>query len=110
MPVAIIHRRIVIDQMLGEITLTPTPTDMQVFGQERSDYHPYAVVHKTSRIKLSHTCINYWKASRAFSPALKMTAIVIPNQVVILRVERFAKNMRVMKGDMGEKITPVKLP
>ena len=58
LPVTIIDRWIIINQMLCEITLSLALINMQIFGEKCSGYHADAIMHETGFVEFMHTGID----------------------------------------------------
>ena len=83
---------------------------MQVFGQERSDDHAGAVVHKPSRFELAHSCINQRKPSFSIAPGLPAGFIFKP----LKRLKSLLKRLLCVAGekqhDVRVEVAPTDLP
>src|ERR1700693_1360943 len=71
LPTPVVRSDIAIHQFLHKILFSFPPVDMEVFRQEHGHDHPHPIVHKTSRIELSHTGIDDGKSRVTNAPPLE---------------------------------------
>src|SRR5208337_1685824 len=102
LPVSIVDRGIVVHKLLRKVASPPAPVDVQILREERCDDHPDPIVQESSRVQLSHPCIDYRKPCLPGAPRAEFCRVGIPYHRVILPMKRAAE-------DVGEKIRNVRV-
>jgi len=87
LPAAVVAGQFVIEQLLGEVGLSPSPVDQQVFGQETGCDHAHPVVHVTGLVQFAHAGIHQGITRFAFTPAPELFFVVFPFDVIVFGPE-----------------------
>ncbi len=85
----VLHGRVV-GKLVGEVFLSFSPVQKQVFREEVSDDHSATVVHMPSGIHLPHGSINNREASLGLFPKSEMVLIILPGHIIKLGLKALA--------------------
>src|SRR5581483_5321740 len=87
LPVALVLRGVVVDELLGEPLLARAPVEMQMLHEEARADHPHAVVEPAGRRELADPRVDEREAGLAGPPALELFARLVPARLEPRRVE-----------------------
>lgn len=110
----ILHRRVV-SKLVGEVFLSFSPVQKQVFREEVGNNHSTTIVHMSSGIHLGHSSINNGKASFGLFPKFEMLLIILPRYIIKLGLKTLSlfnilsKHSRMIMSNIHIKISPNKL-
>src|SRR5579871_1632377 len=90
LPVALVLRRVVVDQLLREPGFADAPVDVEVLDEEARGHHARAVVHPSGRSELAHAGVDERKAGHAVAPAVEALARRVPARLEARLVEAAA--------------------
>ena len=92
--------------MLHEVTFTTLPIDEQILGEKHRHDHPQAVVHVASGVQAAHRGVDDGITGASLAPRRELCVRAAPFQLVVLRAERAAHDVREVVQNLQIKFAP----
>ena len=112
LPAAVVGGQVEVDQVAGEVGLTPAPVQAQVLDQKACHHHPQTVVHVAGLVDLLHRRIDQRVAGAAIAPGGKVgigLRPLRPGHGIEFGLEGMAHHARMVEQDLVVEVAPDQL-